>query len=139
MQPAEGVAGRFVMQGLGRSGLDPRRCERRERGKAAEADLWARRQPPGGDPNIEPLGEHLAERLAGQGVVIPRRFMVEGEADAKILIPLGYCDVRIPTLTAEIREKSNTLNVKRSDAEAPPAPPKEPAKGRGRRGMQGTR
>jgi len=64
---------------------------------------------------------------------IPGQFMAKAEAQAKSLIPAGYGDVRATTLTAEVMEKSNTLDFKLSDAEAPPEPPAA-VKGSGRRG-----
>jgi hypothetical protein len=66
-------------------------------------------------------------------VVIPKEFMVKAEAEAKSLIPPGYGDGRTTNLTAEVLEKSNSLDFKLSDAEAPP-PPKEEPKSRGRGG-----
>ncbi len=64
---------------------------------------------------------------------IPPQYISKAEAAAKSLIPAGYGDPRTTTLTAEVKEKSNTLDFKLSDAEAPPEPPKSPAKGGGRR------
>ena len=66
--------------------------------------------------------------------VVPRQFMVKAESEAKSLIPPGYGDSRTTNLTAEVLEKSNHLDFKLSDAEAPP-PPKKATKGRGRGGM----
>jgi hypothetical protein len=65
--------------------------------------------------------------------VIPKQFTVKAAAEAKSLIPVGYGDVRTTNLTAEVKEQSNPIDFKLSDADAPPAP-KEPAKGRGRKG-----
>jgi hypothetical protein len=65
--------------------------------------------------------------------VIPRQFQVKAEAQAKSLIPAGYGDVRTTTLTAEVKEQSNTIPFELSDANAPPEP-KGPATGRGRKG-----
>ena len=64
---------------------------------------------------------------------IPRQFLTKAGAEAKSLIPAGYGDVRTTTLTAEVKEQSNTIHFKFSDADAPPEP-KAPAKGRGRKG-----
>jgi len=64
---------------------------------------------------------------------IPRQFLTKAGAEAKSLIPAGYGDVRTTTLTAEVKEQSNTIHFKLSDADAPPEP-KAPAKGRGRKG-----
>ena len=64
----------------------------------------------------------------------PPHYTAKAEAAAKSLIPAGYGDPRTTNLTAEVKEKSNTLDFKLSDAEAPPEPPKAPAKGGGRRG-----
>jgi hypothetical protein len=65
---------------------------------------------------------------------VPGRFLAAAEAQAKSLIPTGYGDVRTTTLTADVKEQSNTINFKLSDAEAPPEPPKVMEKGGGRRG-----
>jgi hypothetical protein len=65
---------------------------------------------------------------------VPGRFLAAAEAQAKSLIPTGYGDVRSTNLTAEVKEQSNTLNFKLSDADAPPEPPKAMEKGGGRRG-----
>ncbi len=48
--------------------------------------------------------------------------MIKAEAEAKSLIPAGYGDVRTTTLTAEVKEQSNTIDFKLSDADAPPEP-----------------
>ena len=64
---------------------------------------------------------------------IPKQFMTKAAEEAKSLIPAGYGDVRTTTLTAEVKEQSNTIDFKLSDADAPPEP-KAPAKGRGRKG-----
>jgi hypothetical protein len=61
---------------------------------------------------------------------LPGRYVARAEAQAKSLIPAGYGDVRTTTLTAEVKEQSNTLDFKLSDAEAPPEPPKESGKRR---------
>jgi hypothetical protein len=68
-------------------------------------------------------------------VIIPREFLVKAEAEARSLIPPGYGDSRTTNLTAEVLEKSNSLDFKLSDAEAPPPPTTGPTKGHGRRGM----
>jgi len=66
---------------------------------------------------------------------LPGRFVARAEAKAKSLIPAGYGDTRTTTLTAEVKEQSNTINFELSDANAPPEPPKDsPAQGgRGRK------
>ncbi len=65
---------------------------------------------------------------------IPAQFVSKAEAQAKSLIPTGYGDTRTTTLTAEVKEQSNTIDFKLSDADAPPEPPKAETKGRGHRG-----
>jgi hypothetical protein len=60
---------------------------------------------------------------------VPRQFSANAQAKAKSLIPAGYSDVKTTTLTAEVFEKSNTLDFKLSDAEAPAAPSAAAAKG----------
>jgi hypothetical protein len=69
----------------------------------------------------------------GDLAVVPREFLTKAAAEAKSLIPAGYGNPSTTTLTAEVKEQSNTINFKLSDAEAPPEP-KVPAKGPGRRG-----
>jgi hypothetical protein len=64
---------------------------------------------------------------------IPGQFMAKAEAQAKSLIPTGYGDINTTTLTAEVKEQSNTIDFKLSDAEAPPEP-KATTKGGGRKG-----
>jgi len=66
--------------------------------------------------------------------IVPRQFLANAAANAKSLIPVGYGDTRTTTLTAEVKEQSNTIPFELSDAKAPPEPPKTPAKGRGRKG-----
>ena len=64
---------------------------------------------------------------------VPRQYLAAAAAKAKSLIPTGYGDVRTTTLTAEVKEQSNTIDFKLSDAEAPPEPPRMTGKGgRGR-------
>jgi hypothetical protein len=63
---------------------------------------------------------------------VPRQFQTKAEAQAKSLIPVGYGDVKSTTLTAEVKEQSNTIDFKLSDAEAPPEP-KAAATVKGRR------
>lgn len=53
---------------------------------------------------------------------IPRQFVLKAEAEAKSLIPAGYGDARTTTLTAEVKEESNTIPFELSDANAPPEP-----------------
>jgi hypothetical protein len=65
---------------------------------------------------------------------VPGRFLATAEAQAKSLIPTGYGDVRTTTLTADVKEQSNTINFTLSDADAPPEPPKATEKGGGRKG-----
>jgi len=64
--------------------------------------------------------------------VVPRQFTANAEAHAKSLIPAGYGSVLTTTLTAEVKEQSNTIDFKLSDAEAPPEP-KASEKSRGKR------
>jgi hypothetical protein len=64
---------------------------------------------------------------------IPKQFVAKAAAEAKSLIPTGYGDTTTTTLTAEVKEQSNSLDFKLSDAEAPPEPSKISAKGGGRR------
>ena len=63
-------------------------------------------------------------------------FAAKAAAAAKSLIPAGYGDARTTTLKAEVEAKSNTIDFNLSDADAPPEPPKTPAKGNtsGRKG-----
>ena len=64
---------------------------------------------------------------------VPRQYLSAAAEKAKSLIPAGYGDVRTTTLTAEVKEGSNTIPFTISDADAPPEPPKaSPAKGRRR-------
>jgi hypothetical protein len=63
---------------------------------------------------------------------VPRQFAAKAAAEAKSLIPAGYGDITTTNLTAEVKEKSNSIDFKLSDAEAPQAPPKTTAKGGGR-------
>ena len=72
-------------------------------------------------------------RSGGEGSKLPPQFVGKADAVAKSLIPAGYGDPRTTTLSAEVKEQSNTLDFKLSDTDAPPAPP-EPAKGKGRKG-----
>jgi hypothetical protein len=65
--------------------------------------------------------------------IVPKQFLTAAEAAAKSLIPPGYGDSRTTNLTAEVKAGSNTIPFTLSDAEAPPAPKEEPAKGRGRK------
>ncbi len=64
---------------------------------------------------------------------IPPQYSAKAEAAAKSLIPAGYGDSRSTNLTAEVKEKSNTIDFTLSDADAPPDP-KAAAKGGGRKG-----
>jgi len=64
---------------------------------------------------------------------IPREYMVKATKEAKSLIPAGYGDIRTTTLTAEVKEETNQIDFKLTDAEAPPEPPKSTGKGRGRK------
>ena len=63
-------------------------------------------------------------------------YVAKAAAAAKSLVPVGYGDARTTTLKAEVEAKSNTLDFNLSDADAPPEPPKTPAKGNtsGRKG-----
>jgi hypothetical protein len=65
--------------------------------------------------------------------MIPRQFVTKAAEQAKNLIPAGYGDIRTTTLTAEVTERSNSIDFKLSDTDAPPAP-KATEKGRGRAG-----
>ena len=65
----------------------------------------------------------------GQSPKLLPNFVGKAAAEAKSLVPAGYGDVRTTTLEAEVEAKSNTLNFDLSDADAPPEPPKTPAKG----------
>ena len=67
---------------------------------------------------------------AGEVKVIPKQFMTKAAAEAKSLIPTGYGDVRTTNLTAEVKEQSNTIPFKLSDADAPPEPEKTVTKRR---------
>jgi len=75
------------------------------------------------------------KQLGGSPKLLPS-FIGKAEAAAKSLIPAGYGDVRTTTLKAEVEAKSNTFNFDLTDADAPPEPPKAPAKGNapGRKG-----
>jgi hypothetical protein len=64
---------------------------------------------------------------------VPRQFLANAGGEAKSLIPAGYGDTRTTTLTAEVKEQSNTIPFELSDDKAPPAPPVA-SKGRGRKG-----
>jgi len=74
--------------------------------------------------------EFLKESKKKESNYIPPQYVAKAEAAAKSLIPAGYGDPRTTTLTAEVKAQSNTIPVKLSDADAPPAPPAA-AKGRG--------
>jgi hypothetical protein len=77
-----------------------------------------------------------AARSTGAGAdlgAIPKEFLNKAAAAAKSLIPAGYGDLKSTTLTAEVKEQSNSIDFKLSDADAPPEP-KVPAKGPGRKG-----
>jgi hypothetical protein len=64
---------------------------------------------------------------------VPKQFLSNAEAAAKSLIPAGYGNSNTTNLTAEVKEQSNTIPIKLSDAEAPPEPKDETqAKGRHR-------
>jgi major membrane immunogen (membrane-anchored lipoprotein) len=65
-----------------------------------------------------------------ESTYIPPQFIAKAEATAKSLIPTGYGDPGTTTLTAEVKEKPNTIDFKLSDADAPPEP-KTPGKGGG--------
>ncbi len=54
---------------------------------------------------------------------VPRQFAAKAAANAKSLIPAGYGDTRTTTLTAEVKEETNTIPFELSDAKAPPEPP----------------
>jgi hypothetical protein len=63
---------------------------------------------------------------------LPGRYLAAAESKAKSLIPAGYGDSTTTNLTAEVKEQSNSIDFKLSDAEAPPDPHKTSAKGGGR-------
>ena len=64
---------------------------------------------------------------------VPKQFLSSAEAEAKSLIPAGYGDSRFTNLTAEVKEQSNTITFKLSDADVRPVPKDEaPAKSRRR-------
>ena len=63
---------------------------------------------------------------------IPGQFMAKAQAQAKSLIPVGYGNVLTTNLSAEVKEQSNSIDFKLSDADAPPEP-KAAATVRGRR------
>ena len=63
-----------------------------------------------------------AARSTGAGAdlgAIPREFVNKAAAAAKSLIPVGYGDLKTTTLTAEVKEQSNSIEFKLSDADAP--------------------
>ena len=65
---------------------------------------------------------------------IPKQFVTKAQSEAKSLIPAGYGDIRTTTLTAEVKEQTNTIDFKLSDATAPPTPKAvETSRGRKRR------
>ena len=68
-----------------------------------------------------------------ESTYVPPQFVAKAEAAAKSLIPVGYSDPRTTTLKADVKEQSNSIDFKLSDAEAPPEPPKDSAKGQGGR------
>ena len=72
----------------------------------------------------------------GQSPKLLPNFVGKAAAEAKSLVPAGYGDARTTTLKAEVEAKSNTIDFNLSDADAPPEPPKTPAKGNtsGRKG-----
>ena len=65
----------------------------------------------------------------GQSPKLLPNFVGKAAAAAKSLVPAGYGDARTTTLKAEVEAKSNTIDFDLSDADAPPEPPKTPAKG----------
>ena len=72
-----------------------------------------------------------SKRAESTITAIPRQYLANAAAAAKSLIPVGYGDLRTTTLSAEVKESSNTIPFTISDADAPPEPPKAgPAKGR---------
>lgn len=68
-----------------------------------------------------------------QLAIVPKQFAAKAAAQAKSLIPPGYGDSRTTTLMAEVKEQSNTIPFKISDADAPPEP-KAATTRRGRKG-----
>ncbi len=70
-----------------------------------------------------------SKRPESEIIAVPRSIMSSAAAKAKSLIPTGYGDLRTSPFTAEVKEQSNTIAFALSDAEAPLAPPKGPAKG----------
>jgi hypothetical protein len=77
------------------------------------------------------------QKLSGRepGVFVPRHLAAQAAAEAKDNIPAGYGNTSTTTLTAEVKEQSNTINFELSDASAPPEPANARAstKSRGRR------
>ena len=64
---------------------------------------------------------------------LPPHVTAKAQAAAKSFIPAGYGDTRTTTLTAEVKQESNTIDFELSDAKAPPDPPKDSGKGSGGR------
>jgi hypothetical protein len=64
---------------------------------------------------------------------IPNQYISRAAMEAKSLVPLGYSDLRTTNLTADVLAKSNTLDFKLTDADAPTESPKTTGKGKGRR------
>lgn len=65
-----------------------------------------------------------------ESTYVPPQYVSKAEDQARSLIPAGYGDTRTTTLTAEVKPQSNSIDFKLSDAEAPPEPPKDAARGR---------
>jgi hypothetical protein len=64
---------------------------------------------------------------------IPKQYLTKAAAEAKSLIPAGYGDTRTTNLNAEVKQESNSIDFKMSDADAPPEPkPASPGSGRKR-------
>jgi hypothetical protein len=78
---------------------------------------------------MEKAQAEYAKVTGGQSPKLLPNFVGKAAAEAKSLVPAGYGDARTTTLKAEVEAKSNSLNFDLSDAEAPPEPPKTPAKG----------
>ena len=78
--------------------------------------------------------DFLKESKQQESNYIPTQFIAKAQAAAKSLIPGGYGDPRTTTLKAEVEAKTNTIDFKLSDAEAPPEPAAAKGNSGGRRG-----
>ncbi len=78
--------------------------------------------------------DFLKESKQQESNYIPTQFIAKAQAAAKSLIPGGYGDPRTTTLKAEVEAKTNKIDFKLSDAEAPPEPAAAKGNAGGRRG-----